>query len=87
LLASSLNPKLPIFYAGLFGLLRDAAMPGWALALCVLWMTLVVLGWDLLLIRLLGQARWRNWLRRHVGWLDRLCGGCLLVLGVCLLLG
>ncbi|MEK1905667.1 MAG: LysE family translocator, partial [Pseudomonas sp.] len=42
LLASSLNPKLPIFYAGLFGLLRDAAMPGWALALCVLWMTLVV---------------------------------------------
>ncbi len=87
LLASSLNPKLPIFYAGLFGLLRDAAMPDWALALCVLWMTLVVLGWDLLLIRLLAQERWRNWLRRHVSRLDRLCGALLLVLGVCLLLG
>ncbi len=86
-LASSLNPKLPIFYAGLFGLLRDAAMPDWALALCVVWMSLVVLAWDLLLIRLLAQARWRDWLRRHVSRLDRLCGALLLVLGGCLLLG
>lgn len=29
LLASSLNPKLPLFYAGLFGVLREAAVPGW----------------------------------------------------------
>ncbi|MBC9252874.1 lysine transporter LysE [Pseudomonas alcaligenes] len=85
LLASSLNPKLPIFYAGLFGLLREAAMPGWALALCVAWMSLVVLIWDLLLIRLLARGRWRDWLGRHVSRLDRLCGALLLVLGVCLL--
>ncbi|MGH8434899.1 MAG: LysE family translocator [Pseudomonas sp.] len=87
LLASSLNPKLPIFYAGLFGVLRDAAMPDWGLPLCMLWMSAVVLGWDLALVRLLSQPRWRSWLQRRVGQLDRLCGGLLLVLGVYLLLG
>ncbi|RJG12867.1 LysE family translocator [Pseudomonas cavernicola] len=87
LLASSLNPKLPIFYAGLFGVLREAAMPGWELALCMLWMGAVVLGWDLALVRLLSQPRWRSWLQRRVGLLDRLCGGLLLILGVYLLLG
>lgn len=87
LLVSCLNPKVPIFYAGLFGVLRDAAMPAWGLVLSMLWMTLVVLGWDLALVRLLGQARWRSWLQRHVAWLDRLCGGLLLALGLWLLLG
>jgi len=82
LLASCLNPKLPIFYAGLFGVLREAAMPSWGMLLSMLWMTLVVLIWDLALVRLLGQARWRGWLQRRVVWLDRLCGGFLLVLGV-----
>jgi threonine/homoserine/homoserine lactone efflux protein len=87
LLVSCLNPKLPIFYAGLFGVLREAAMPAWGLVLSMLWMTLVVLVWDLALVRLLGQARWRSWLQRRVAWLDRLCGGLLLALGLWLLLG
>ncbi len=87
LLASSLNPKLPIFYAGLFGVLREAAMPGWALALSMGWMTLVVLFWDMALVRLLDHARWRTWLRRRVGLLDRICGALLLVLGGWLAIG
>lgn len=81
LLASSLNPKLPLFYAGLFGVLREAAVPGWGLALAMVWMAAVVLGWDLALVRLLGHARWRGWLRRRVRTLDRLCGALLLALG------
>lgn len=81
LLASSLNPKLPLFYAGLFGVLREAAVPGWGLALAMAWMAAVVLGWDLALVRLLGRARWRGWLRRRVRTLDRLCGALLLALG------
>lgn len=87
LLASCLNPKLPIFYAGLFGVLREAAMPAWGLALSMVWMTLVVLCWDLLLVRLLRHARWRAWLQRRVVWLDRICGGLLLALGLWLMLG
>ena len=39
------------------------------------------------LVRLLDQARWRNWLQRRVRWLDRGCGGLLLALGGWLLLG
>jgi threonine/homoserine/homoserine lactone efflux protein len=85
LLASSLNPKLPIFYAGLFGVLREAAMPAWGLILAVLWMTLVVLVWDLALVHLLGRPGWRAWLQHRVVLLDRLCGGLLLVLGAWLL--
>jgi threonine/homoserine/homoserine lactone efflux protein len=50
-------------------------------------MTLVVLCWDLALVRLLDQACWRAWLQRRVRWLDRGCGGLLLALGVWLLLG
>lgn len=87
LLVSCLNPKLPIFYAGLFGVLREAAMPAWGLVLSMLWMTLMVLIWDLALVRLLGQARWRAWLQLRVAWLDKLCGGLLLALGLWLLLG
>lgn len=86
-LASSFNPKLPLFYAGLFGVLREAAMPDWGLALAMLWMTLVVLFWDLALVRLLGHVRWRGWLQRRVRWLDRGCGALLLLLGLWLLVG
>jgi len=85
-LASSLNPKLPIFYGGLFGLLGPFHLPGWALASCVLWMGAVVLIWDLVLVRLLDRQRWRGWLQRRVRALDRLCGGLLLLLGGWLLL-
>lgn len=80
LLASSLNPKLPIFYAGLFGVLARFSLPGWALALCLAWMSLAVLCWDMALVRLLDEPRWR-WLQRRVGALDRLCGVLLLALG------
>ncbi|TES06554.1 LysE family translocator [Pseudomonas aeruginosa] len=81
LLASSLNPKLPIFYAGLFGVLARFSLPGWALALCLAWMSLAVLCWDMALVRLLDRPRWRGWLQRRVGSLDRLCGVLLLALG------
>ncbi|MBH9325401.1 LysE family translocator [Pseudomonas aeruginosa] len=81
LLASSLNPKLPIFYAGLFGVLARFSLPGWALALCLAWMSLAVLCWDMALVRLLDRPRWRGWLQRRVGALDRLCGVLLLALG------
>lgn len=87
LLASSLNPKLPLFYAGLFGVLREAAMPSWGLLLAMLWMTLVVWGWDLALVRLLAYPRWRGWLQQRVRWLDRGCGALLSLLGVSLVLG
>lgn len=86
LLASSLNPKLPIFYTGLFGMLGHVQLPAWALALCVAWMGAVVLLWDLALVRLLDRRRWRGWLQRRVRSLDRLCGALLLALGGWLLL-
>jgi threonine/homoserine/homoserine lactone efflux protein len=85
LAASVINPKCPIFYAGLFGVLRGAAMPGWGLALCMAWMGAVVLLWDLAVVRLLSVERWRLWLQRRVVVLDRVCGGLLLVLGIYLL--
>ncbi|SDK79240.1 Threonine/homoserine/homoserine lactone efflux protein [Pseudomonas delhiensis] len=80
-LASSLNPKLPIFYTGLFGVLGPFHLPAWALGACVLWMGAVVLLWDLALVRLLDRRRWRGWLQRRVRTLDRACGALLLALG------
>ena len=52
-----------------------------ALALCLAWMSLAVLCWDMALVRLLDRPRWRGWLQRRVGALDRLCGVLLLALG------
>lgn len=86
LLASSFNPKLPLFYAGLFGVLREASVPALGLALAMLWMTLVVWVWDLALVRLLGHRGWRTWLQQQIRWLDRGCGALLLVLGGWLLI-
>ena len=86
LLASTFNPKLPLFYAGLFGVLREAAVPTWGLALAMLWMTMVVWVWDLALVRLLGHRRWRAWLQQQIRWLDRGCGALLLALGGWLLI-
>ncbi|MCR3791579.1 LysE family translocator, partial [Pseudomonas aeruginosa] len=45
------------------------------------WMSLAVLCWDMALVRLLDRPRWRGWLQRRVGALDRLCGVLLLALG------
>ncbi|BAN51270.1 LysE family translocator [Metapseudomonas resinovorans] len=87
LLASTLNPKLPIFYAGLFGVLRNAAIPGWGLLMSMAWMTLVVLVWDMALVRLLRHPRWRGRLQLRVRALDRFCGALLLALGGWLTLG
>ncbi|AYF89440.1 MULTISPECIES: LysE family translocator [unclassified Pseudomonas] len=87
LLASSLNPKLPLFYAGLFGVLRNAAMPGWGLVMSMGWMTVVVLFWDMALVRLLDHPRWRSWLQLRVRALDRFCGALLLALGGWLAIG
>ncbi|MCY1404809.1 Threonine efflux protein [compost metagenome] len=85
-LASSLNPKLPIFYTGLFGVLGQFQLPGWALGVSVLWMGAVVLVWDMALVRLLDRRRWRGWLQSRVRTLDRVCGTLLLALGGWLLL-
>lgn len=87
LLASSLNPKLPIFYAGLFGVLRAAQLPGWAVGLSVLWMAAVVWLWDLGLVRLLGHPHWRMRLVRHMRLLDQVCGVLMVLLGGGLILG
>jgi threonine/homoserine/homoserine lactone efflux protein len=51
------------------------------LAVGVLWMGAVVLGWDMALVRMLDRHRWRGWLQRRVRTLDRLCGGLLLGFG------
>ncbi|MDF3932461.1 LysE family transporter, partial [Pseudomonas citronellolis] len=79
---SCLNPKLAIFYTGLFGVLGQFRLPPWGLGVCVLWMGAVVLLWDLALVRLLDRRRWRGWLQRRVRALDRLCGALLLALGL-----
>jgi len=57
------------------------SLPGWARAMCLAWMGLAVLCWDMALVRLLDRPRWRGWLQRRVGALDRLCGVLLLALG------
>jgi len=86
LLASSLNPKLPLFYAGLFSVLREAQVPQLGLLLAMGWMGGVVLCWDLALVRLIDRPRWRGWLAQRVRWLDRGCGALLLAVGGWLLL-
>ncbi|MCY1379939.1 hypothetical protein D9M69_677080 [compost metagenome] len=62
-------------------------MPGWGLLMSMAWMTLVVLVWDMALVRLLRHPRWRGRLQLRVRALDRVCGALLLALGGWLTVG
>ena len=84
-LSSILNPKLPLFYFGLFSL---ALGKGFAMAVRLalgIWMAAIVFLWDACILFALTRPRVRNAFLRRVWLIDRATGFVLLVVGVMVL--
>jgi len=84
-LSSLLNPKLPLFYFGLFSL---ALGKGLAMAIRLAlgaWMALIVFLWDACILFALTRTRVRNAFLRRVRLIDRATGLVLLIVGVMIL--
>lgn len=84
-LSSLLNPKLPLFYFGLFSL---ALGKGLALAVRLAlgaWMVAIVFLWDACILFALTRPRVRNAFLRRVRLVDRATGLVLLVVGMMIL--
>jgi threonine/homoserine/homoserine lactone efflux protein len=85
-LASVLNPKLPLFYLGLFSFsIGDSISFTFKLTLGI-WMVAVVLLWDIFILRVLSRPTIRRSFLSCVWVIDRISGVFLLVLGIRILL-
>ncbi|BBV67785.1 TPA: LysE family translocator [Kluyvera ascorbata] len=83
--SSLLNPKNALFYLALMTALLGPDVTLVQQAVCGLWMTGVVLLWDLLLIALIALPQVQRRLGHLVWKIERTAGGILIVFGVWIL--
>ena len=79
--SSLLNPKNALFYLALMTALLGPHVTFIQQAACGIWMTAVVLLWDLLLITLIALPQVQRRLSHLIWRIERLAGGILLVFG------
>ncbi|WP_432701210.1 LysE family translocator [Kluyvera cryocrescens] len=79
--SSLLNPKNALFYLALMTALLGPNVTLTQQAACGIWMTAVVLLWDLLLVMLIGLPQVQRRLKHLIWRIERLAGGILLVFG------
>lgn len=83
--SSLLNPKNMMFYSSLI-LLVYSKFDVYTLLLMSLWMVVVVLMWNLLLLKLLSWKRWNHFLTQRLNWLYKMSGCCFGFFALVLLL-
>tara|TARA_R110000796_G_scaffold88164_7_gene189865 strand:+ start:16303 stop:16929 length:627 start_codon:yes stop_codon:yes gene_type:complete len=80
-----LNPKNALFYASLFAVLNSQSTP-WAIqGLYGLWMISLVLGWDLLVMRLASQPHLIQRFEYYLPLIERLAGVLLILMAIAML--
>lgn len=81
-LCNALNPKAPIYFVSIFTVVLSADMP--AVELCVYgaWMMLIQFGWFATLTWLLARPAVIARMNKSKHWVERVCGGAMIVLGV-----
>lgn len=84
--ASILNPKLPLFYLGLFSLVLGQGIAFRVRLGLGIWMAAVVFLWDAFILRVLTDPRVRQGFLRRVNLVDRATGAVLFLLGAGILL-
>jgi threonine/homoserine/homoserine lactone efflux protein len=83
--SSILNPKLPLFYLGLFSLLANSGTSVSFGIILGVWMTAVVLAWDSFILFMLTRKRMRTAFLGRVRLIDRVSGVILALIGFRLL--
>ncbi|WP_370611866.1 LysE family translocator [Citrobacter meridianamericanus] len=79
--SSLLNPKNALFYLALMTALLGPSVTLLQQAVSGIWMTSVVLVWDLLIVMFIGLPQIQRRLTRGILWVEHIAGGVLLVFG------
>lgn len=81
-LGSSLpNPKNALFYLALMTALLGPSVTVLQQTMSGIWMTSVVLCWDLLIVMFIGLPQIQRRLSRGILWVERIAGGVLIIFG------
>ncbi|MCU6173717.1 LysE family translocator [Citrobacter cronae] len=81
LASSLLNPKNALFYLALMTALLGPSVTLLQQSVSGIWMTSVVLFWDLLIVMFIGLPQIQRRLTRGILWVERIAGGVLVIFG------
>ena len=81
LASSLLNPKNALFYLALMTALLGPSVTLLQQSMSGIWMTSVVLFWDLLIVMFIGLPQIQRRLTRAILWVERIAGGVLIIFG------
>ena len=79
--SSLLNPKNALFYLALMTALLGPSVTLLQQTMSGIWMTSVVLCWDLLIVMFIGLPQIQRRLSRGILWVERIAGGVLIIFG------
>lgn len=79
--SSLLNPKNALFYLALMTALLGPSVTLLQQTMSGIWMTSVVLFWDLLIVMFIGLPQIQRRLTRRILWIERIAGGVLIIFG------
>ncbi|QMN55600.1 LysE family translocator [Citrobacter freundii] len=79
--SSLLNPKNALFYLALMTALLGPSVTLLQQTMSGIWMTSVVLCWDLLIVMFIGLPQIQRRLARGILWVERIAGGVLIIFG------
>ena len=79
--SSLLNPKNALFYLALMTALLGPSVTLLQQTMSGIWMTSVVLCWDLLIVMFIGVPQIQRRLTRGILWVERIAGGVLIIFG------
>ncbi|MGQ3661017.1 LysE family translocator [Citrobacter braakii] len=79
--SSLLNPKNALFYLALMTALLGPSVTLLQQTMSGIWMTSVVLFWDLLIVMFIGLPQIQRRLTKGILWIERIAGGVLIVFG------
>ena len=79
--SSLLNPKNALFYLALMTALLGPSVTLLQQTMSGIWMTSVVLCWDLLIVVFIGLPQIQRRLTRGILWVERIAGGVLIIFG------
>lgn len=79
--SSLLNPKNALFYLALMTALLGPSVTLLQQTMSGIWMTSVVLCWDLLIMMFIGLPQIQRRLTRGILWVERIAGGVLIIFG------
>ncbi|MDM2905656.1 LysE family translocator [Citrobacter sp. Cpo015] len=79
--SSLLNPKNALFYLALMTALLGPSVTLLQQTMSGIWMTSIVLCWDLLIVMFIGLPQIQRRLFRGILWVERIAGGVLIIFG------